>query len=213
MERNGFMTSETSSSSCQTRDMPRSSSVLWLQVITIGWMLAECGISLFAASRACSPALLAFGSDSFVELLSAALVLLQFSPRASMSRRVAARIAAILLFALAVIVTLIAVVSLAGNVQPEASSLGISLTVMALFLMPVLGWLKRQQAQRLNNPALAADAVQSATCAYLAGIALIGLGLNAAFHIGWFDSAAALLAVPLLLKEGREAWRGQVCSC
>jgi divalent metal cation (Fe/Co/Zn/Cd) transporter len=84
---------------------------------------------------------------------------------------------------------------------------------MALFLMPVLGWLKRQQAQRLNNPALAADAVQSATCAYLAGIALIGLGLNAAFHIGWFDSAAALLAVPLLLKEGREAWRGQVCSC
>jgi divalent metal cation (Fe/Co/Zn/Cd) transporter len=207
------MTSETSSSSCQTRDMRRSSSLLWLQGITIGWMLAECGISLFAASRACSPALLAFGSDSFVELLSAALVLLQFSPRVSISGRPAVRIAAILLFALATIVTVIAVVSLAGNVQPEASRLGIGLTVVALLVMPVLGWLKRQEARRLNNPALAADAVQSATCAYLAGIALIGLGLNAAFHIGWFDSAAALLAVPLLLKEGREAWRGQACGC
>jgi divalent metal cation (Fe/Co/Zn/Cd) transporter len=70
--------------------------------------------------------------------------------------------------------------------------------------------LKRKEA-RLDNPALAADAVQSAACAYLAAITLIGLGLNAAFHIGWFDSAAALIAVPLLLKEGREAWQGRSC--
>src|SRR5947209_13137186 len=100
-----------------------------------------------------------------------------------------------------------------AKVQPEESPLVICVTAIALLIMPVLGWLKRKEARRLNNPALAADAVQSATCAYLAGITLIGLGLNAAFHIGWFDSVAALIAVPLLLKEGREAWQGQTCCC
>ena len=176
-------------------------------------MLAECSVSLFAAARAHSPAMLAFGSDSLVELLSATLVLLQFSPRLSISERWAAKVAAILLFALAAIVSVIAARSLAFDVQPESSTLGIGVTVIALIIMPVLGWLKRQEARRLNNPALAADAVQSATCAYLAGVTLIGLGLNAIFHIGWFDSAAALIAVPLLLKEGRQGWRGHSCSC
>jgi len=79
--------------------------------------------------------------------------------------------------------------------------------------MPVLGWLKRREALRLNNPAMAADALQSATCAYLAAITVIGLGTNAIFHIGWFDPVAALLAVPLLMKEGRTVWRGQRCGC
>ena len=57
---------------CETRTMPRSQAVLWLQGITVLWMVIECGVSLFAAARAHSPALLAFGSDSLVELLSAA---------------------------------------------------------------------------------------------------------------------------------------------
>lgn len=192
---------------------PPSTSVLWLQAITIVWMMVECGVSLLAAARAHSPALLAFSSDSLVELLSAAVVLLQFSPRASISESRATKSAAILLFALAGIVAVIAALSLEGDVRPKESRLGVGLTVIALIIMPLLGWLKQREARRMNNSALAADAVQSATCAYLAGVTLAGLGLNAIFHIGWFDSAAALIAIPLLLKEGREAWHGHSCIC
>jgi divalent metal cation (Fe/Co/Zn/Cd) transporter len=198
---------------CDTRKVSLPVAVVWLQVVTVLWMLIECGVALFAASRAHSPALLAFGSDSLVELLSAAVVLLQFVPRLTISEERATRAAAVLLFALAAIVTLIAALSLMGKVQPEGSPLGIGLTAIALLIMPVLGWLKRREARRLNNPALAADAVQSATCAYFAAITVNGLGVNAIFHIGWFDTAAALLAVPLLMKEGRKVWRGQRCSC
>jgi divalent metal cation (Fe/Co/Zn/Cd) transporter len=144
-------------------------------------MLIECGVALFAASRAHSPALLAFGSDSLVERLSAVVVLLQFAPRLTISEERATRAAAVLLFALAAIVTLIAALSLMGKVQPEGSPLGIGLTAIVLLIMPVLGWLKRREARRLNNPALAADAVQSATCGYLAAITVAGLGVNAIF--------------------------------
>ena len=196
-----------------THNASRSVAVVWLQVVTLLWMLIECSVALFAASRAHSPALLAFGSDSLVELLSAALVLLQFVPRLTISEERATRAAAVLLFALAAIVSLIAVMSIMGKVQPEGSRLGIGLTAIALLIMPVLGWLKRREARRLINPALAADAVQSATCAYLAAITVTGLGVNAILNIRWFDPAAALLAVPLIMKEGREVWRGQRRSC
>jgi divalent metal cation (Fe/Co/Zn/Cd) transporter len=193
--------------------MRRSVVVFWLQGITLTWMLVECGLSLYAAAAAHSPALLAFGSDSFVELLSAGVVLLQFLPQVSISERKAARAAGVLLFALALIVCVMAIGSLALHLRPETSRLGIGITLAALIVMPILATLKRREARRSNNAALAADAVQSATCAYLAVITLAGLAINALFHIAWFDSLAALVAIPLLLKEGLAAWHGKACGC
>ncbi|HTZ56761.1 MAG TPA: cation transporter [Acidobacteriaceae bacterium] len=191
----------------------RSRSVLWLQWITIAWMLAECGLSLYAAATAQSPALLAFGSDSLVELLSASVVLLQFGSAGSISQRTAGRIASILLFVLAAIVASVAALSLVFRQRPETSCVGITVTVAALIAMPVLAAFKRREAARTGNVALAADAVQSATCAYLALVTLAGLAANALFHLPWFDALAALVAIPFLISEGRSAWQGHTCGC
>jgi len=176
-------------------------------------MLVECGVSLYAAALAHSPAMLTFGSDSLIELFSATVVLLQFFPHFPLSQKRANRTAGLLLFALAGIVAAIAISALALHARPETSRLGIIVTTAALIVMPVLGWLKHREALRANNPALRADAVQSATCAYLAAITLVGLAVNAVFGVAWFDSLAALIAVPLLLKEGKAAWRGESCGC
>jgi len=190
-----------------------SSSVLWLQSITVAWMLIELGASAFAAWTAHSPAILAFGVDSLVELLSAVVVLLQFAPAFAISEHKAARASGVLLFLLAFVVAGMAVVSLALRIHPEVSRAGIGITIAALIVMPMLAKFKRREARRSKNAALAADAVQSATCAYLAMIALAGLACNAAFHIPWIDSVAALAAIPILIHEGRSAWRGQACGC
>jgi divalent metal cation (Fe/Co/Zn/Cd) transporter len=187
--------------------------VLWLQGVTLAWMLVELGVSIYAAVTARSPAMLAFGSDSLVELLSAVVVLMQWVPKMPISERRAHRAAALLLFVLAFVVGLIAFGSLVLRLQPETSRAGIGITIAALIVMPVLATLKRREARRSENIALAADAVQSATCAYIALITLAGLALNAAFQIPWFDSIAALLAIPILIKEGRSAWKGQGCAC
>jgi divalent metal cation (Fe/Co/Zn/Cd) transporter len=176
-------------------------------------MLIECGVSLYAAADAHSPSLLAFGSDSLVELLSAAVVLLRYGSPKSISEQKAARIAGALLFVLAFVVASTALLSLVLHRRPEASYLGMIVTVAALVAMPILATLKRREARRTNNLALAADAVQSATCAYLALITLAGLATNAAFHIPWVDSLAALFAIPILLKEGHSAWHGHTCAC
>ncbi len=191
---------------------PRAT-VLWLQGVTLVWMLVEFGVSAYAAVTARSPAMLAFGSDSLVELMSASVVLLQWVPGMRISERRASRVAAVLLFVLAGVVGAIAIASLALRARPETSCSGIAITIAALIAMPVLASLKRREARRSNNAALAADAVQSATCAYIALIALAGLAVNAMWHIAWFDSIAAVAIIPILIREGRSAWQGYACGC
>jgi divalent metal cation (Fe/Co/Zn/Cd) transporter len=187
--------------------------VLWLQGVTLVWMLAECAVSLYAAMTAHSVALLAFGGDSFVELLSATVVLLSFIPSFPLTKGRAARWAGLLLFVLAVVVAFTAVLALTQSIQPDTSYAGIGITAVALIVMPMLAWLKRRTAKLTDSRALAADAVQSATCAYLAAITLAGLGVNAIFHVHWIDSVAALAALPILLIEGRRAVKGESCGC
>jgi divalent metal cation (Fe/Co/Zn/Cd) transporter len=174
-------------------------------------MTAECGVALYAAARAHSVALLAFGSDSLIELLSALVVLLQFAPRFPLNKDRAGRCAAALLFILAAAVVAIAFWN--WRMPVAASPIGIAITALALIAMPALAALKRREARKLGNSALAADAVQSAACAYLAALTLAGLAINALWHLTWVDPAAALAAVPILIVEGRRTWRGEGCGC
>jgi divalent metal cation (Fe/Co/Zn/Cd) transporter len=187
--------------------------VVWLQGVTLVWMLIECGVSLYGAISAHSPALLAFGADSFVELLSAMVVLLAIVPSFPLTKDRAARLAGILLFVLAGVVAFVTLLSVLYRFEPEASYSGIAIALAALVVMPVLAGVKRRVARRTDNRALAADAVQSATCAYLAVLTIAGLAVSSLFHIHWADSAAALAAIPILIIEGRRAIRGETCGC
>ena len=136
--------------------------VALLQILTIGWMMIECSAALSAALRSHSAALLAFGSDSLVELLSAVIVLLQFSSVVKLNQKRAARLSGILLFVLAGVVTFTSLSALAHGSKVDVSLLGMVTTGGALLVMPVLALLKRRKARELNNRALAADAIQSA---------------------------------------------------
>lgn len=210
-----FIQTEAPSNGATTYAAPvtKPGVIAWLQGITLVWMLVECAISLYGAVTAHSPALLAFGADSFVELLSATVVLLTIVPSFPLTKDRAARLAGILLFVLAGVVAFVAVLSLVYRVKAETSCSGIVITLAALVVMPILAWAKRRTAWQTNNRALAADAIQSATCAYLAAITLVGLAINAIWHIHWMDSTAALLALPILIIEGQRALRGESCGC
>ena len=130
-----------------------------LQVITIVWMSLECGLALFSAWRARSPVLLAFGADSLIELLSAFVVLLQFAPRLALSTARATRLAGILLFLLAAVITISSAIALWQRVQPDTSWIGIGVTSAAVVVMPLLSSAKRRAGKAARNPALTADAV------------------------------------------------------
>ena len=177
-------------------------------------MVAEAALSLWAAWRARSPALAAFGGDSAIELLSAAVVLWHFrSHQSEHAERRAARIAAILLFALAAYVVLASAASLLGYIEPKPSYLGIAVLLGAAIIMPMLARKQRYLSAQTGSAALRADAAESSLCAYLSVIALIGLAVHVIWHIAWADPVAALAITPFILFEAREAMRGKACGC
>jgi len=185
-----------------------------VQTVTIAWMSVEAAVSLFAAWRARSPALLAFGGDSAVELLSAVVVLWRFRTTAHAdAERRAARVAGALLFALSAFVAVTSVVSLLGYSESKPTFLGIAILIAAAAVMPWLAKEKRRLSGATGSAALRADAAQSALCAYLALIALAGLATNAIWHVRWADPIAALAVLPLIVWEGREAMLGKACDC
>lgn len=186
-----------------------------IQAITITWMAIEAAASLWAAIRAHSPALLAFGGDSAVELISAAVVLWRFQAPASEehAERRAARIAGVLLLILAAYVVAVSALSLLGYSEPTPSPMGIVVLIFAAIAMPWLAREKRRLSSVTNSAALRADAAESMLCAYLSFIALAGLATHAVLGISWADPVAALAIVPFIVREASAALKGKPCAC
>jgi divalent metal cation (Fe/Co/Zn/Cd) transporter len=98
--------------------------------------------------------------------------------------------------------------------QARESPMGLAVTTAALFIMPLLARGKLRLAEGLGSVALRTDAYEAICCAWLSATTLGGLSLNAVFGWWWADPVAALVLVPLLVKEGLAGWRGsQCCSC
>src|ERR1022692_260847 len=186
-----------------------------IQVLTIAWMSVEAVVSLAAAWMAHSPALLAFGGDSAIELISAAIVYWRFRSKRSDERteKFAARITGSLLFALAAYVALVAALALLGHREVRPSFLGIVVLIVAAIGMPLLARQKRRLSTLTASATLRADAAESALCGYLSIIALAGLLANAFWGIRWADPVAALCLLPLVTQEGWQAFRGRPCEC
>ncbi len=203
----------SSTESARTSSLSRR--VLQLQRFTIAWMVVEAAVSLLAAWSARSPALLGFGGDSAIELLSATVVFWRFRSNSNpeLAERYAARIAGALLIALALFVASASFISLLGYRQPQPSRLGIAVLLLAAVIMPWLAREKRKLAAATSSAALRADAAESALCGYLAWIALAGVLLNALWEKPWADPLAALLLIPLILREGWEALHSSGSSC
>jgi divalent metal cation (Fe/Co/Zn/Cd) transporter len=188
-----------------------SRKVLQLQVITLIWMSVEAVVSLGTAWPSHSPALLAFGGDSFIELLSAAVVFWRF--RFTLAEARAARIAGSLLFVLAGFVVLTSISNFVGYHEAQRSLVGIGILLAAAVMMPWLASRKRKLAVVTSSGALKADAAESALCGYMAWIALAGLVINGIWNKPWADPVAALALTPLILREAWEAVRSSRLGC
>jgi divalent metal cation (Fe/Co/Zn/Cd) transporter len=180
---------------------------------TIAYNVIEAIIALAAGSVASSAALIGFGLDSIVEVLSAAAVAWQFAaPDPERRERTALRIIAVSFFALAAWVSVDAVLSLAGVRDPSPSPVGIALAAVSLVVMPVVSWIERRAGRELGSASAVADSKQTLICAYLSAALLVGLLLNALLAWQWADAVAALVIAAFAVREGVEAWRGDACA-
>ncbi len=180
---------------------------------TITYNAIEAVIALTAGVAASSAALVGFGLDSIVEVLSAGAIAWQFAGGRPHAERehVALRLVATSFFALAAFVTVDALRSLLGGAEPQHSTPGIVLAAVSLAVMPGLSWFERRTGRELGSASVVADSSQTMICAALSGVLLIGLVLNSTLGWTWADPLAALVIAAVAVREGRAALRGDTC--
>ncbi|MDN4609309.1 cation transporter [Arthrobacter burdickii] len=179
---------------------------------TITYNVIEAVVAISAGTIASSSALIGFGLDSIVEVLSAAAVAWQFAGRDPEAReKTALRLIAFSFFGLAAFVTFDAVRTLLGASEPQHSLVGIILAAVSLAVMPFLSWAQRRAGRELGSRSAVADSKQTLLCTYLSGVLLVGLLLNSTLGWSWADPIAALVIAAVAIKEGREAWKGDSC--
>lgn len=187
---------------------------LALAGLTIAWNVVEAVVAIAAGIAAGSIALVGFGFDSTVEVLSAWVVVWQL--RAELSggydedrERRALRLIGVTFFVLAAYVSVEAVRDLFFiDAEAAESVVGITLAALSLIVMPVLALAKRRTADQLGSPTLRADSTETLLCAWLSVTLLLGLVLNATVHWWWADPLAALVIAGLAAREGLEAIQG-----
>jgi divalent metal cation (Fe/Co/Zn/Cd) transporter len=189
-----------------------------LEYATLAWMTIEAAVAIGSGLMAYSLVLLAFGVDSVIELASAVVLLWRLNVElrhgqsfAEDAERAASRIGGALLFLLAIYVVAAAGWKLWTQQGADFSLLGFSVAVLAIPIMYVLSRRKLELARQLGSRALRADAIESITCGWLAFVVVAALAAQLVIGAWWIDASASLAIVYFLIREGREAWKGEEC--
>lgn len=187
--------------------------IRWIVGFTIAYNVVESVVAITAGSMASSAALIGFGLDSVVEVLSAAAVAWQFTRREPERwEKGTLRVIAVAFFALAAYVTVSSVVALAGREPVQHSTLGIAITALTVIVMPFLSLAERRAGRGLGSATAVADSKQTLICTYLSAAVLVGLVANSLFGWWWADAVAGLVIAAFAVREGVEAWRGDACA-
>lgn len=185
---------------------------LRLEYFTIAWNVVEAVVAIGAGLIAGSVALVGFGVDSSIEVVSAVGLLWRLrkaGPDAEVAEESAAEkralyVVAATFFLLAAYITYEAVAALVSGEEPLTSTVGIVLSVLSLVIMPALAWLKQRTGREMGSRALVADSKETWVCSYLSLALLVGVGFYALAGWAWADPVAALAMLPVILWQGWE---------
>jgi divalent metal cation (Fe/Co/Zn/Cd) transporter len=189
-----------------------------LEWLSVAWMVVETLVAIASGVIAGSLTLTAFGLDSVIELVSAGVLIWRLTAElrrgeesSRRAERIATRVGGALLFALAAYIVIGAAWSLWAHHGGEFSVSGL---VVAAAAMPTMYFLARRKldvARQLGSRAMRADAIESVTCGWLSLVVVAGLVANLLLAAWWIDAVTSLGIVWFVLKEAREAWRGEDC--
>ncbi len=188
---------------------------LHVEYASLAWMAVECVVAIYSGFAAWSLALLAFGGDSLVELLSSFAVVQDLrgtltngrNPTGHVATKQAEWATALLLLSLIPMIGLAAAYSLFTRIGPESSLLGIAVAIAAVVIMPVLWYEKKRIGKASDCLPLTIDAVESATCFWMSATLLAGLLINYVWKVPWIDYAATFVILIFVAREAVESIR------
>jgi cation diffusion facilitator family transporter len=185
---------------------------LWLEWFTVAWNVVEAFVAIVVGLVVGSVALVGFGVDSGIEVISAVALLWRLyraGPNASAEEHGSAERKALYLvsatfFLLAAYIAYEAIGALLSAEGPEVSTVALVLSILSILIMPTLAYLKGRTGRAMGSRALVADSLETWVCAYLSVALLAAVGLNASFGWWWADPVGALAMLPVILWQGWE---------
>jgi divalent metal cation (Fe/Co/Zn/Cd) transporter len=198
---------------------------LGLSLITIFYNTIEGLISVYFGAGDNTLALLGFGVDSFVEVISGigiAHMILRMKYSKVETRdafeKTALRITGTAFYLLTVGLIVGSVLNIIKDVKPESTLPGIIIAGISILTMYWLMTSKLKVGKALNSDAIIADANCTKTCFNLSFILLAASGLYELFNIAYFDILGTLGIAYFAFKEGREAFEkvksgNLLCNC
>lgn len=195
---------------------PDAQRAVHLERVTIAYNAVEGVVAVAAGLVAGLVSLVGFGVDSGIEVAAAAVVLARLMAEARgegvdhLKEGRALRFIALTFFALAGYVVLEGLRNLLIGEVPDSSPVGVALTATSVVLMPLLARAKRRTGKAMGSRLMIADAAETQLCAWLSVSTFLGLAAYAAFGWTWLDSAAGFVIAYFAVREGREAWRGEI---
>lgn len=186
---------------------------LILSLITVGYNVIEGMISVWFGMQDATLALLGFGVDSFVEVISGfgiAHMILRMRYTKVETRdkfeRQALRITGFSFYLLTAGLIAGSIINVFQNNQPETTFVGIIISSISILTMWWLMTAKKRAGKKLKSDAILADANCTKTCFYLSILLLASSGLYEIFQIGWIDAAGSLGIAWFAFSEGRESF-------
>ena len=196
-----------------------------LSLITIFYNIAEGVISVYLGASDDTLALLGFGVDSFVEVISgigiAHMILrMKYSKVETRDQfeKTALKVTGTAFYLLSAGLVLGSIMNIFKNVKPETTIPGVIIAGISILTMYWLMTSKLKVGKALNSDAIIADANCTKTCFFLSFILLAASGLYELFHIAYFDILGSVGIAYFAFKEGREAFEkvksgNLLCSC
>lgn len=187
-----------------------------LGAFTIAYNVAEGVVAVTAGVLAGAVALVGFGLDSAIEVVSAAVVVVRLAAEVrggqpdERRERVALRFVAVTFFLLAAYLVIEGVRDLLVAERPDTSPVGIVLTALSIVVMPTLAESKRRTGLRLGSRLVVADAAETRLCAVLSVTTFASLLLYLLLGWTWLDPVAGFVIAVFAVLEGREAWEGEL---
>ena len=198
---------------------------LQLTAFTIGYNFLEGTVSTLLGFQDETLALLGFGVDSFIEVISAigiAHMITRIRRFPEMSRDrfeiTALRITGSCFYLLAVGLVITALINIVQNHQPETTFWGIVISAISIVTMWILIVLKMKVGKQLDSQPIIADAKCTKVCLYMSFVLLASSFIYELTPIGYLDSIAALGIAYFSAKEGKEAFekaqgKASCCDC
>ncbi len=185
---------------------------LALGLVTVGYNIIEAVVSIWFGFNDDTLALLGFGVDSLVEVISGAGIVhavlrMRKSPIASRDQfeRQALRITGWAFYLLVAGMILGAILNLLQGSHPVTTVPGILVSLVSIATMWWLMSAKMKVGHALHSDAIIADANCTKTCLLLSVLLLASSLLYELVHIGMVDAAGSLGIAWFAWKEGKES--------